>query len=205
MNLNCRLAQVIAVSGALLGSYTSSTADELFLQPRVGFSTSTGEVSDFFVGNGAVFGGRIFVSLTDRFYLGGGGAFSVFGGQSSLGVDLTDGSVQFYFDGGGLLYILKKQDYAFRPYVAGFGGWGLLAWSYSTAAEQELGVDSDSNGFLFLVPEAGLNIGVNESIAVDIGARYLITRYGDETRENFQWDLSGGDFFEVFLSLDFSL
>ncbi len=119
----------------------------------------------------------------------------------------------FAFEGGGAIYLIPRTaDNKVRPYVAGYVGWGALAWAWTDPVDitDTIGntktIDSDSNGFIYFAPEAGIELLLNESVSIVGGVRYLVTKYGDETNEGLDFsDADGGDFVDVYLGLSFTL
>lgn len=111
-----------------------------------------------------------------------------------------------------MFYLVPRVDAnKARPYIAGYGGFGGLAWSLKQKTDfiDENGnlktLDSDGNGFLFIAAEAGIDILLSESVSIVGGARLVIAAYGDKTNEDVKFDIDGGHFIEFFLGLAFTL
>jgi hypothetical protein len=176
---------------------TSVVAGGFGIEGTSGFTSSTGDVNDQLTGPGFGFGGRLLVPISGRFSIFGGGHLSFFGGQDYQGQSITDGALSFDLETGGEVFLLGETSDV-RPFLAVAGGWGRLGWSYSDYATSVLLTDSDSIGFLFAAPEAGIDFGLGENLFLRVGGRYLFTRYSDETREHFVWDFNDGNFLELF-------
>ena len=180
-------------------------ANDLILVGTGGVSIPTGEVGEDLIGPGVVFGGMLYVGLTNQVYVSGGGHLSVFGEGEIGGTAVTDVGVSFTFDGGFLFYLVDRLQSQFQPYVAATAGFGVLAWDYTPAGQLAFGVSSDSNNFFYFAPEAGIALGLNELIDFRAGFRFLVTIYGDNTNEGFGWDLGGGHYAEIYAGMGFSL
>jgi len=193
----------------LASSYAAAEGGDFLITATAGLTVPTGDIGSDLVGPGFVLGGLAHVGLTDRLYLGGGGHFAILGGQDSLG---TDGGVNFTFEGGAVFYFVPRvETNKIRPYIAGYAGWGLLGWSFQNGMTLVDGngntktIDSDSNGFLFVAPEVGIDILVSEYASIVAGARLLLATYGDTTHEDLKFDLDGGSYVDVFVGLAFTL
>ena len=199
-----RIAIVLGIV-ALAVSFVPASADaQVQIRGTVGFLTPTGDVKDMLLDGGVDFSGKVLFGLTDQVYLGGGGHLSLFGGQSDGGVDITEGGGRFTMEGMVLVYLLPP-DSSVRPYITGSMGFGALGWSYEDGAATVFGTEDDGIGFFYVAPGFGLEFPLSEDIALFGAGRFTLTGYGDETSEDFEWDLDGGHFVEVYGGLNFTL
>jgi hypothetical protein len=208
------LGPVALVLVVLAGVYTPAEANDFKISGTAGATIPMGDVKDLIVGPGVVFGGLVHVGLTSQFYLGGGGHIAIMGGQSDAGTAETDAGLYLSFEGGGLFYLLKPEAQV-RPYIAGYVGWGILSWHWddSVTLEDDLGniksIDSDSNGFIYFAPEAGIDIKIADDFSFLLGGRFMLTGWTDKTNEGLLWKWNdkdiGGNFVEIFAGMSFTL
>lgn len=182
-----------------------SAAENLMLVGTGGFLGVTGDVGDNLTGNGVVIGGILYAGLTDNVYVSGGGHVSFLGGADIGGANLTTGALSVTGEGGVLVYLVDKKQSSVRPFFAGQTGIGILRWDYSPAAQRFAGVPDDWIAFLLFAPEFGLEIEINELLHFRGGGRFVVSIYRSETREQFDWDIDGGNFVEIYAGLGFTL
>lgn len=182
-----------------------ANATNFLIQGTSGVTISPGEVGDNLIGGGFLLGGRLGLALNNRINLFAGSQFSIFGGADVNGVELTDGALLFTVEGGGSFYLVNGQISDIRPYLAGAVGLGGLGWSYTPAAQQAFGVDSDGVGLFFLVPEVGVEFGLGDNLALGVGTKFYITGYSDNTTEDFSWDFKDGHYWQFFGTLTVEL
>lgn len=188
-----------------------ASADGIILQGTAGLTLSPGEVGDDLTGGGFMVGGRVGFALNPRFTFFGGGHLSFLRGQDVGGVTFTENAFVFDVEGGATFYLLDGAISDTRPFVGAAIGFGALAWAYSDAAQIAGGVagipidDSDAIGFVYVAPEAGVEFGLGENLALGVGTRFMFTSYSDTTGDDFIWDFSDGHFWMLFGTLTVEL
>ena len=205
--VNKRVVSAICLSVIVLVAMgPSARADGLAITGTAGWSIPTGEVRDAIVGGGPVFGGKLMLGLNNRFSIGGGGTLSIHGGSGEelFGVDITDAGVGLTFEGSTLFYLMTKEQSQVRPFLGLHAGFGILGWGYTDEAaimfSMEAGkvIDGDSIAYLFLAPEGGIELGLNDNLCLFGAARVQLNSFTDETSEGFEWDLDGGNFIQFY-------
>ena len=191
----------------------SQSSAEVLLRPGAGFVSPTGEVGDNLVKGGLDFYGEVLFGVTEKIYIGGGGHLSVLGGQSvtddggsgpQQSTPITDSGARLSIEGIGLIY-LAQPDASVRPFLAAGFGFGALGWDYSPEATTVFATSDDVITFVYFAPTAGLEIPLSSNAGIFGSVRYSIVKYGDKTRENWLFELSGGNFLEISAGLSFAL
>ena len=183
-----------------IGGFTMLTDKRV----RISNAFGTTEFKEGFLGPGFTSGGRVYVGITERIYVGGGGYVSSFSGtehDSQFGkLETTTGGWAFKLEAGGLIYLLNRQRYPVCPYAGASIGIGHVSWSFGSGF---LSIDTDGVGITYVAPEAGLEVK-DENLGLLLGGRLLVTSYGDETSDGLLFE-ADGHFLEIYVGVSVTL
>jgi hypothetical protein len=193
MTVAARIVRLGALAAGFMTLLPTGAQGDTMLRGTVGYASASGEVGDEYARLGADAGGEVYVAASKAVHLGGGLHMAF------LGDGHEDVSVAMTLEAGAIAYLASPERPA-RPFLGCSLGRGRLAWVRSL-----LGNDDDAVGFWFLAPNGGISFRVSDYVSLASGARYLIAAYDTNTDKGYRFDLDGGNFLQLFASLELHL